>query len=135
MTGPRSAWPSCRGATRQEALGGEGIRGGSWLERAVAVGVVASGRAGRAGVGLARCSDRPALAQDDENDPLEPVNRAVFQVNHFLDRLLLKPIAILYRDATPQFVRDGVTNFLANLQHPGGAGQRPAAGRRQAEPS
>jgi phospholipid-binding lipoprotein MlaA len=59
----------------------------------------------------------PALAQG-ENDPLEPFNRAMFQVNHFLDRLLLKPIAILYRDATPQFMRTGVTNFLANLSTP-----------------
>jgi phospholipid-binding lipoprotein MlaA len=30
----------------------------------------------------------------------------------------LKPIAILYRDATPEFVRDGVQNFLANLRTP-----------------
>jgi phospholipid-binding lipoprotein MlaA len=60
---------------------------------------------------------RPALAQD-ENDPLEPFNRAVFQVNYFLDRLLLKPIAILYRDATPHVVRTGITNFLANLSTP-----------------
>lgn len=59
----------------------------------------------------------PALAQD-ENDPLEPFNRAVFQVNYFLDRVLLKPIAILYRDATPQVVRTGITNFLANLSTP-----------------
>jgi phospholipid-binding lipoprotein MlaA len=59
----------------------------------------------------------PAHGQD-ENDPLEPVNRAVFQVNYFLDRLLLKPIAIMYRDATPEVVRQGVTNFLANLSTP-----------------
>ena len=61
---------------------------------------------------------RPALAQDDENDPIEPVNRAMFQVNHFLDRLILKPVAILYRAATPEIVRDGVDNFLANLRTP-----------------
>ncbi len=61
---------------------------------------------------------RPALAQDNENDPIEPFNRAVFQVNHFLDQLLLKPIAILYRAATPEIVRDGVDNFLANLRTP-----------------
>ena len=60
---------------------------------------------------------RPAFAQN-EDDPLEPVNRAVFQFNYFLDRVLLKPIAILYRDATPQVVREGVTNFLANLSTP-----------------
>jgi len=61
---------------------------------------------------------RPALAQDNEDDPLEPVNRAVFQVNYFLDRLLLKPIAVLYRDATPEVVRNGIDNFLANLRTP-----------------
>jgi phospholipid-binding lipoprotein MlaA len=60
----------------------------------------------------------PALAQDDENDPIEPVNRAMFQVNYFLDRLILKPVAILYRAATPEIVRDGVDNFLANLRTP-----------------
>jgi len=60
----------------------------------------------------------PALAQDDENDPLEPVNRAVFQFNRVLDGLILEPAALMYRMATPQFVRDGVQNFLANLSTP-----------------
>ena len=60
----------------------------------------------------------PARAQDNENDPLEPFNRAVFQVNLFLDRLILKPVAIMYRNVTPEFVRDGVDNFLANLRTP-----------------
>jgi phospholipid-binding lipoprotein MlaA len=61
---------------------------------------------------------RPALAQGDENDPFEPVNRVVFQFNHFLDRVALKPIAVLYRDVTPEFVRTGVDNVLANLRTP-----------------
>lgn len=60
----------------------------------------------------------PASAQGNEDDPLEPANRVVFEVNHFLDQLLLKPMAIMYRMATPEFVRDGVTNFLANLRTP-----------------
>ena len=60
----------------------------------------------------------PALAQDDENDPLEPVNRAVFQFNRVLDGLILEPAALMYRMATPAFVRDGVQNFLANLRTP-----------------
>jgi ABC-type transporter lipoprotein component MlaA len=59
----------------------------------------------------------PALAQD-ENDPLEPVNRAVFQFNRVLDGLILEPAALMYRMATPAFVRDGVQNFLANLRTP-----------------
>jgi phospholipid-binding lipoprotein MlaA len=60
----------------------------------------------------------PVPAQDDQNDPLEPVNRVVFNVNWVLDGLLLEPAARIYRMVTPQFVRTGVTNFLANLRTP-----------------
>ena len=60
----------------------------------------------------------PALAADGENDPIEPVNRAVFEFNHLLDGLLLEPAAIMYRAAAPQLVRDGVNNFLTNLRTP-----------------
>ena len=61
----------------------------------------------------------PALAQnDDVNDPLEPLNRGIFKFNTVLDGLLLEPAARMYRMATPQFVRTGVSNFLANLTTP-----------------
>ena len=61
----------------------------------------------------------PALAQDDDvNDPLEPLNRGIFKVNTVLDGLLLEPAARMYRMATPQFFRTGVSNFLANLTTP-----------------
>ncbi len=60
----------------------------------------------------------PALAQDQPNDPLEPLNRGVFQFNRVLDGLLLEPAARMYRMATPQFFRTGVANFLANLSTP-----------------
>jgi phospholipid-binding lipoprotein MlaA len=60
----------------------------------------------------------PALAQDEQNDPLEPLNRGIFQVNRVLDGLLLEPAARIYRMATPQFFRTGVSNFLANLSTP-----------------
>jgi phospholipid-binding lipoprotein MlaA len=67
---------------------------------------------------LAGPAARLALAQVDENDPLEPVNRAVFEFNRILDGLLLEPAAIMYRAATPRFVRTGVANFLDNLRTP-----------------
>lgn len=60
----------------------------------------------------------PVPAQDDENDPLEPVNRAIYNVNWLLDGLFLEPAARIYRMVTPQFVRTGVSNFLANLSTP-----------------
>lgn len=59
-----------------------------------------------------------AWAQAGENDPIEPVNRAVFEFNRILDGLLLEPAAIMYRAATPRFVRTGVENFLFNLRTP-----------------
>jgi phospholipid-binding lipoprotein MlaA len=59
-----------------------------------------------------------ALAQDEQNDPLEPVNRAIYDVNWLLDGLILEPAARMYRMAAPQFVRTGVRNFLANLRTP-----------------
>lgn len=59
-----------------------------------------------------------ALAQDQQNDPLEPLNRGIFQFNMVLDGLLLEPAARIYRMATPRFVRTGVSNFLANLRTP-----------------
>jgi phospholipid-binding lipoprotein MlaA len=61
----------------------------------------------------------PALAQDnDVNDPLEPLNRGIFQFNTVVDGLVLEPAARIYRMAAPQFVRTGVSNFLANLSTP-----------------
>jgi phospholipid-binding lipoprotein MlaA len=60
----------------------------------------------------------PAVARDGENDPIEPVNRAVFQFNYVLDGLILEPAALLYRMSAPELVREGVNNFLANLRTP-----------------
>jgi phospholipid-binding lipoprotein MlaA len=60
----------------------------------------------------------PALAQEEPDDPLEPLNRGIFQFNRVIDGLVLEPAARIYRMATPQFVRTGVSNFLANLSTP-----------------
>ncbi len=61
-----------------------------------------------------------ALAQSESElrDPLEPVNRVVFQFNQVVDGLVLKPVAQLYNFALPQFARTGVRNFLDNLRSP-----------------
>jgi phospholipid-binding lipoprotein MlaA len=63
-------------------------------------------------------SSGPTRAQDNENDPLEPVNRAVFEVNRILDGMFLEPAARIYRYVTPQFFRDAMINFLDNLKTP-----------------
>ena len=60
--------------------------------------------------------------EDFENeeiaDPLEPMNRVFFDFNQFLDTLLVRPAAELYRNVLPEPVRDSVRNFLRNLSSP-----------------
>ncbi|MGI9509071.1 MAG: MlaA family lipoprotein [Geminicoccaceae bacterium] len=60
----------------------------------------------------------PLGAQPKTGDPLETFNRGSFEVNLFLDRLLLRPLAETYRLVTPSFFRTGVSNFLYNLKTP-----------------
>jgi phospholipid-binding lipoprotein MlaA len=57
-------------------------------------------------------------AYNEANDPLEPMNRYFFEVNHVLDELLLKPFAGYYHTALPQFAQDGVRNAMRNLHAP-----------------
>lgn len=49
------------------------------------------------------------------NDPFEPFNRSVFNFNDGVDRAIIKPVAIAYRDITPAPVRTGVTSFFGNI--------------------
>jgi len=64
-------------------------------------------------------SDPEALADFNQvNDPLEPANRVGYQVNNGLDTYFLRPLALGYRAAVPQPVRNGVHNVLANLGTP-----------------
>ena len=51
-------------------------------------------------------------------DPIEGVNRVVFEINDTVDGLVLRPVAVLYRDLTPEFVKQGVGNFFHNLREP-----------------
>jgi len=59
-----------------------------------------------------------AAAQEPTHDPVEPVNRAIFEFNRVLDGLFLEPAARLYRIIFPSIVRDGVRNVLTNLRTP-----------------
>lgn len=48
-------------------------------------------------------------------DPLEPMNRAMFEVNDVVDGNIVKPIAELYVAAVPQLVRTGIENVFNNI--------------------
>jgi phospholipid-binding lipoprotein MlaA len=61
---------------------------------------------------LAGCS---TVQTPTKGDPLEGLNRTIFTVNDKLDQYALKPVAKGYVWATPQPVRDSVTNFFSNI--------------------
>lgn len=78
-----------------------------------------------AALALGACAMPPPLDDKEAwveyreiNDPLEPANRAVFELNRGLDRAALKPAATLYRDALPGFLRQGIGNLLEHLRAP-----------------
>lgn len=70
--------------------------------------------------GCATAPTDPELLRiyEQNNDPLEPMNRAIFGVNMFFDRTVFKPIAKGYRAVMPDPFRRGLTNFFANLRQP-----------------
>ncbi len=51
-------------------------------------------------------------------DPIEPVNRAIFGFNDFIDKALLAPIAKIYKAVLPFPVRETVRSFIRNLKTP-----------------
>jgi phospholipid-binding lipoprotein MlaA len=51
----------------------------------------------------------------DPRDPLEPLNRGIYQFNDGVDTMLLKPAAEVYQGVVPSLVRTGVSNVFANL--------------------
>ena len=69
--------------------------------------------------GMAGCATTQTPASSQEvADPIEPVNRAIFSFNMFVDTWLLEPVARGYRFVTPEAARRSVANFLANLRSP-----------------
>lgn len=64
-------------------------------------------------------SDPEAVAEFKQtNDPLEPMNRAIFDFNDTVNTVFLGPLAKGYRAAVPPFGRDRVSDFLQNLGEP-----------------
>ena len=68
--------------------------------------------------GCASTSGGADEAFDDTNDPLESVNRTIFDFNLFVDRWTLRPLAIGYRAVIPRFVRNRIHNVLTLAQEP-----------------
>lgn len=56
------------------------------------------------------------VTSPDVRDPLESINRNIYVFNNAVDKALVRPAAIVYRDVVPAPVRYGVSNFLGNLE-------------------
>ena len=73
---------------------------------------------------LGACATPPAddeaamAAFQEANDPLEPFNRTMFEINLAFDRALLRPVAEAYRDVVPSGLRTGVRNVVNNFRTP-----------------
>jgi phospholipid-binding lipoprotein MlaA len=64
-------------------------------------------------------ADPAARAEyEQNNDPAEPTNRAIFGGNQFVDRHVLQPVARGYEDYVPGRVRKSLHNFVSNLGQP-----------------
>lgn len=74
---------------------------------------------------LAACATRPPASDPDavaeyeqNNDPLEPTNRVFYAINNGLDTVILRPVAVGYRNAVPGAVRRPIARLLDNLSSP-----------------
>jgi len=67
---------------------------------------------------LAGCASVSGPRDHETDDPLEPVNRIVFDANTAIDTGVIKPIAEAYRAVLPQFARDRIRAFVDNLAEP-----------------
>ncbi len=66
---------------------------------------------------MAGCATTQTSDNYANKDTLEPANRVFFDVNETLDQALIKPIAEVYVDVAPNFIRTGITNFFNNLAY------------------
>lgn len=76
----------------------------------------------RLAAGAARATAAAALALaagcatvHSQVDPLEPMNRALFEFNEVADKFVMKPIADGYVALVPKLIRTGVSNVLNNI--------------------
>ena len=81
------------------------------------------GLAAAATLGLAGCAQVPNDPDERAefealNDPLEPMNRQIFDLNMALDKAIMKPVATFWRDNVPESARHGIHNILNNLREP-----------------
>tara|TARA_Y100001970_G_scaffold294289_1_gene449858 strand:- start:11904 stop:12728 length:825 start_codon:yes stop_codon:yes gene_type:complete len=78
-----------------------------------------------AGILLSGCATAPppedkeaTAAFKEANDPYEPFNRAMWEFNLGLDKVILRPVTSVYLAIVPDPMQNSVHNFLQNLRGP-----------------
>lgn len=72
-------------------------------------------RLGIAVASVALASGCATVANPDPGDPWESYNRTMYTINDNVDQALIKPIALAYRDLTPQPAQSCIRNIFNNL--------------------
>ncbi len=74
---------------------------------------------------LSACADKPPAsnpealrAYQENNDPLEPWNRSMMQLDQGLDTVFFNPVVGVYQILIPEPGRQGVTNAFRNFRAP-----------------
>jgi phospholipid-binding lipoprotein MlaA len=76
-------------------------------------------------LGMSACAQKPPASDaaatqeyNDNNDPLEPLNRVNYAITDKADTYVLAPVARAYRYAVPEVVRRPLHNVLQNMTTP-----------------
>ncbi len=67
---------------------------------------------------LSACAEKIEDADGKPYDPYEETNRDIYDLNTKADVAVFRPVAVAYRDYVPDPARQGVHNFLQNLNTP-----------------
>lgn len=82
----------------------------NWLSRLIRIAALS------ASLAVTGCASLPAGHVADSRDPWERYNRAVFTFNDNVDRVVIKPVAEVYRDYVPELFQVTLRNFFGNLR-------------------
>ncbi len=67
---------------------------------------------------LTACASQPQTGSQAVADPIEPFNRAMYQVHDVLDQAVIRPAAWTYKTVLPNQFQYYVHSFLTNLGEP-----------------
>ncbi len=70
-----------------------------------------------------------AAQSDNVKDPLQPLNRQIYEFNDVIDRNVARPLAVQYTKKVPTDVRGSYRQFRKNLGEPWNAVNQVAQGR------